>query len=131
MIMSMGARWEGLRCRWQLARLHSPRSGLVLLVGDLLHPVDGKAVECLLNGDVRHRRGRRCAVPVFLTRLEPDHVSRVDLFDRAALALYQAAARRDDEDLAKGMGVPCRASAGLKGHRVAAAPRRSGRSEQG
>src|SRR5215207_7903759 len=130
MIASMGARWEGLRCGWHLARLHGPRSGLVLFVGDLLHPVDGKAVECLLNGDVRHRRGRRGAVPVFLIGLEPDHISRMDFLDRAALALYQAAACRDDKDLAKWMGVPCRASAGLEGHRVASRPRRSGRSEQ-
>jgi hypothetical protein len=115
----------------QVARLHGPRSGLVLFVGDLLHPVDGLAVECLLNGDVGHRRGRRGAVPVFLIGLEPDYISRVDFLDRSTLALYQAAARRDDEDLAKGMDVPCRASAGLEGHRVAGRPRRSGRSEQG
>src|SRR5215204_6977682 len=124
MTASTGARWEGLRCGWQLTRLHEPRSGLVLFVGYLLHSVDGLAVEYLLNSDVRHRRGRRGAVPVFLIGLEPDHVSRVDFLDRAALALYQAAACRDDKDLAKWMGVPCRASAGLEGHRVACRPRR-------
>jgi membrane protease YdiL (CAAX protease family) len=89
------------------------------------------AVERFLNGNMRHRRGRRCAVPVLLTGLEPDHIARVDFLDRSALALYQAAARRDDEDLAEGMSVPCRASAGLRGHRVARRPRWSGRSEQG
>src|ERR1700722_247289 len=33
----------------------------VLLVADLLHPVDRLAVEPLLDGDVAHRRGRRRA----------------------------------------------------------------------
>lgn len=59
------------------------------------------------------------------------HIARVDFLDWAVLALYQAAAHRDDEDLAEGLDVPCRASAGLKGHRVASRPRRSGRFEQG
>src|SRR5207302_10627174 len=39
----------------------------VLLVADLLHPVDGLAVELFHNGDVRHGRGRRGAVPMFLS----------------------------------------------------------------
>ena len=51
------------------------RSAGVLLVADLLHPVDGLAVERFLDGDVRHRRGRRRAVPVLLAGREPDHVA--------------------------------------------------------
>src|SRR6266566_9842624 len=38
-----------------------PRSGLVLFVADLFHPVGGLAVELFLNGDVRHGRGCRGA----------------------------------------------------------------------
>ncbi len=59
----------------------SPRSGLVLFLADLFHPVDGLAIEALLNGYVRHGGGCRGAVPVFLTRLEPDHVPRMNIFD--------------------------------------------------
>src|SRR5215212_2399267 len=76
-----------------------PDSGPVLLVAHVLHPLDRLAVERLLDGDVRHRRGRRRAVPVLLAGLEPDHVARADLLDRAALALGQARAEGDDERL--------------------------------
>src|SRR6266581_5356170 len=51
------------------------RSALVLFVADLFHPVGGLAVEAFLNGDVRHGRGCRGAMPMFLTRREPDHVT--------------------------------------------------------
>src|SRR3954469_20117584 len=50
-------------------------SPLVLLVGDVLHPLDHLAVEPLLDGDVGHRRGGRRPVPVLLARREPDHVA--------------------------------------------------------
>src|SRR6266542_2325113 len=59
----------------------------VLFVADLFHPVHRLAVELFLNGDVRHGRGRRGAVPVLLTRREPYHVARPNLLDRAAPAL--------------------------------------------
>src|SRR5438876_10158144 len=54
----------------------APSSALVLFGAFLFHPVDGLAVEPLLNGDVRHGSGRRSAVLMLLTRLEPDHVTR-------------------------------------------------------
>src|SRR5689334_15109382 len=62
-------------------------SPAVLLVGDVLHPLDRRAVQLLLDGDVAHGRRRRGAVPVLLARLGPDHVARPDLLDRPALAL--------------------------------------------
>src|SRR3954471_13168197 len=40
----------------------------VLLVGDVFEPVDGLAIELLLDGDVRHRRGWRRAVPMLFAR---------------------------------------------------------------
>src|SRR5438093_277197 len=79
--------------------LFGARAGLVLLVGDLFHPVDRLALEAFHDGDVRHRRGRRGAVPMLLTRRAPDHVAGADSLDRASPALNQAAARRDDQDL--------------------------------
>ena len=68
---------------------------------DLLQPVDGFAVEPLLNGDVRHRGGRRRAVPVLFARREPDDVAGANLLDRAAPSLRQSAAGGDDERLAR------------------------------
>src|SRR5436309_8153750 len=77
--------------------LFGARAGLVLLVGDLFHPVDRLAVELLHNGDVRHGRDCRGAVPMLLTRRAPDHVTGADLSDRASPALNQAAPSRDDQ----------------------------------
>src|SRR5207248_8383998 len=68
---------------------------------------------------------------MLLTRLEPDHISGSDFLEGAAVPLYQAVACRDDEDLAKGMRVPCRASARLEGDGVTRCPSRSSRLEQG
>ncbi len=45
------------------------RSLAVLLVAHLLQPVRAFAVEMLINGDVRHRGGRRGTMPVLFTRL--------------------------------------------------------------
>ena len=47
--------------------------------------------------------GRR-PVPVLHARREPDHVTGVDLLDRAALLLNPAAAGRDDERLTQAGG---------------------------
>src|ERR687898_2500864 len=83
----------------------------VLLVADLFHPVDDLAVERLLNGDMRHRRRGRCAMPMLLIRRKPDHITWVDFLDRATPSLHPPAAGRDDQGLAERMGVPCRARA--------------------
>ena len=69
-------------------------SPAVLLVCNLLHPVDDLAVVLLLDGNVRHGRGGRRAVPMLFSRREPDHIAGVDLFDWSALAPRPAAARR-------------------------------------
>ncbi len=79
----------------------SPSSSLVLFVADLLHPVGGLAVEPLGNGDVGHGRGWRGPVPVFLTRLEPDHVTRPDVLDWTTPALDPITASGHDQGLAK------------------------------
>src|SRR4051794_3825810 len=87
---------------------------VVLFVADLLHPVDDLAVQCFLNRDVRHRSGRRDAVPVLLTWWTPDHISRPDYSHRAAPALHEPAARRDNERLAERVRMPIAARAGLE-----------------
>ncbi len=88
--------------------------GLVLFVADLLHPVNHFAVERFLNGDVRHGRGGRGAMPMLFARREPDHVAGPNLLDRAAPTLRSPAASRNDQRLAKRMGVPCGSSARLE-----------------
>jgi hypothetical protein len=44
------------------------QSGSVLLVADVLHPIDDSSHQGLLNGNVRHPCSRRCAMPMLLTR---------------------------------------------------------------
>src|SRR5207247_5099411 len=87
---------------------------LILFVANLFHPVGGLPVELFLNGDVRH--GRRCsgAVPMLLTRWEPDHVPRPNLLDQPSPALCQTATSCHDQRLAQRVSVPCRPSAGLE-----------------
>ena len=41
--------------------------GSIVLIADLLHPVDGLSVELFLNRDVRHGRCWRSAMPMLLT----------------------------------------------------------------
>src|SRR6266446_5610297 len=96
--------------RW----FYGASSGLVLFVADLFHPVDGLSVELLLNGDVGHGRDCRGAVPMLLTRREPDHITRPNFLDRASPALYPAAAGCHDQGLAQRVGVPCCPGARLK-----------------
>jgi hypothetical protein len=57
-----------------------------------------------LNGDVRHGRGWRGAVPTFLSRLEPDHVTWSNVLDGTTPVLYPTAASRHDQGLAKPSG---------------------------
>ena len=90
-------------------------SGLILLVADLLHPVDDlSALELFVNRDMRHGRRWCGAMPMFFARRYPDHVSGTDLFDRAVPALYPAAAGRHDQGLAQRVGVPGRPGARLE-----------------
>lgn len=47
-------------------------------------------------------------MPVLLSRREPNHVTRVNLLDRTTLPLSPSAARRHDQGLSEGMGMPGR-----------------------
>src|ERR1700692_369949 len=83
-----------------------PRSGAVLRVADLFHPVDDFAVQRFLNGDMRHRVRRSCAVPVLLTGREPDDIASPDFLSGAAFALHPAAAGGHDQRLTQWMRMP-------------------------
>src|SRR3954452_7324129 len=78
----------------------------VLLVGDLLHPVDVLAVEGFLNGDVAHSGGRRRAVPVLQPRRKPHNIAGPHLLDGAAVALHPSQSRGDDQRLSERMRMP-------------------------
>src|SRR3954470_4709730 len=97
---------------------------VVLLVGDLLHPVHNLAVELFLDRDVRHGARQRGAVPVLLVGRAPDDVSRPDDPDGTAGALHVAAPGGADQRLTQRMRVPIAASAWFKGDVGAARARR-------
>ena len=90
------------------------RLSLVLFVADLFHPLDSFTVEIFLNGDMRHTRGCRSSMPVFLTRRDPDDITLPDFLDLTAPLLNPAGAGRHDQYLAERVGVPCSACPGLE-----------------
>ena len=98
----------------------------VLFVADLFHPVDGFAVELLLNGDVRHRRRGRRPMPMLFARRKPDHVARPNFLDRPTPSLRPAAAGRHDQGLTERVRMPCRPGSRLEGDAGANSPRRLG-----
>ena len=86
----------------------------VLFVADMLQPVDGLAVERLLDGNMRHRRRGRCPVPMLFARRKPNDVARPDFLDGTAPMLRPTEPGRDNQCLTEGMGMPCGAGAGLE-----------------
>src|SRR5260370_28717048 len=105
-------------------------SACVLFVADLFHPVDGFAVELFLNRDMGHRRDWSGAVPMLLTRRNPDDVPRPNLLDRPSPALCPATTGRHDQGLTERVCVPCGSGAGLEGDTGAESAGRSGRIKQ-
>src|SRR5260221_27663 len=94
-------------------------SGAVLLVGDVLHPVDSFAIELFHDCDMRHRGGCGRAVPMLLAGRTPDYVAGPDFFFWFAPTLRPAASGGDDQRLAERMRVPRRARAPFKRHQGA------------
>src|SRR5579875_532194 len=77
----------------------------VLLIRNMLHPLDYLAVPSLLNRDMRQCRIRSRAMPVLFTRRKPHNITRPDLFNRSPLTLHPAAASRHDQHLSQRMRV--------------------------
>jgi hypothetical protein len=64
-------------------RLPGLRRGVVLVVGDVLTPVDcGMLVVDLVEREVDHQSAGGSAVPVLLVGLDVDAVARADYLDR-------------------------------------------------
>jgi hypothetical protein len=95
-----------------------------MFVFDFLNPLDHLAVEHFLNGDMRHRRGGRGAVPVVLAGQKPDHLAGPDIFEMAAPVLRATASGGHNKSLPERMGVPCRPRAGLEAHACVSNQRR-------
>src|SRR5262249_26327143 len=92
------------------------RSALILFIADLLHPVHDRAIKRFLQSNVGHGRGGCSAMPVFLPRRGPDHVSWMNRLDRTIPALRTAAPCRHDQGLAQRVGMPGGARTRLEGH---------------
>src|SRR5918994_2464780 len=88
------------------ARARPGASLEVLLIGYVLHPVHDLALDCFLNGDVRHARCGSGAVPMLDRRRDPYGITWPDLLDAATPLLNPAESGRYDEPLAGRMGVP-------------------------
>src|SRR6476660_2844061 len=84
-------------CIVQLRCLVSKR--VVLFVADLLHPLNWTSIQRLLNGDMRHRRRRRRAMPMLFTGRDPHHVAGPEFLYGAAPTLHPAEAECDDQRL--------------------------------
>src|ERR1700728_3881232 len=97
--------WANNKARSALPALASA-SGLVLLVGDWLHPLDVLAVKRFLHSDMNHDGARTGAVPMFFARRNPDHIAGTDFSGLIAPYLNPAAAGNHRECLAERMGVP-------------------------
>src|SRR4051812_37409289 len=69
-------------------------------------------------------------MPMFLAGLEPNHISRTDLFDRSSFVLHPAEAEGDNQRLAERMRVPGGAGAGLEGDGCAGYSRRRGHRDE-
>jgi hypothetical protein len=64
-----------LNIRLGMPSLCSCGSAFVLLVADVLHPVEDLPVKLLLDGDVRHSSGGTCAEPMLFAGREPQTTS--------------------------------------------------------
>src|SRR5262245_37185207 len=69
-------------------------------------------------------------MPMFLTRRDPDHITRANCLKWTSPTLHQATARRHDQGLAQRVGVPGGSRAGLECDTDAARACRSGWLEQ-
>src|SRR3954469_8753463 len=78
-------------------------SSLILLFGYLLHPLDSLPIKRLGNRDMRHARGRRCAVPMLLAWWNPDHIARPDFVFRTTFRLNPPVPSRNDQSLTERM----------------------------
>src|ERR1035437_8194180 len=106
--------------RWRRRPLGKPTDAQnsvsleILLVGHMLHPIYNFAVELFLYGNVSHGSRRSGTMPVLFTGSKPNDIPWMNVLDGATFQLQPTSARRHDQGLTKGMGVPRCACARLK-----------------
>src|SRR2546423_11675329 len=103
---------------------------MVLLIADMLHPVNDLSVELLLDRKVSHAGNRRGSVPVLFTGRKPDHIAGANLLDWTACALHPATACGHDKSLSQWMSVPSGPRTRLERHASALNKRRIRRLEE-
>jgi hypothetical protein len=139
--MSHAKREVGAACAWRLffhaeavtiaffvqsraLHLQSRLASAILLITDVLHPIDNFSIERFLDCNVCHRcRGRR-AVPMLFALGKPDHIARVNRFNYSAPMLRPPKAGRNDQRLTEWMCMP--GGAGTRLERDACATNISG-----
>ena len=72
----------------------------ILFIADAFHPIGRFAIHLFLNSNMCQGRSWLGAMPVLLTRLDPNHVARPNLLDGATPALYQTGTGYHDQSLA-------------------------------
>src|SRR5947207_12168346 len=77
-------------------------SRAVLLVGNLLHPVDHLAVLDFLQADMSHARRRRSAMPMLFARRKPDDIAGADFLNGPSPPLHPANPGGHNEHMSKG-----------------------------
>ena len=102
-LRGVSARTQGYGDRAVPAARPSPS---ILLVINLLHPLDDLSVEPLLDRDVRHRRCWRRAVPVLLAGRDPHDVAWPNLLDGPASTLHATATRGYNQRLTEPVYMP-------------------------
>src|SRR6266487_3720900 len=102
----------------------------ILLIGNVLHPLDDFTIQRFLNGDVSHCSCRRRAVPMLLVRRKPDYIAWANFLDRSALTLRPAEAGGNYQRLTEWMCMPGGASTRLECDSCATNACRLGRLEQ-
>ena len=90
---------------------------VVLLVGYLFHPSNVLSVANVGKGNVAHRGGRSCPVPMLHIWRTPDDVPGFYLVLFAAFLIHPSGARSDDERLPGRMRMPSGARAWQKRHK--------------
>jgi hypothetical protein len=71
----------------------------VLRLGDFFHPFYRLAIKAFLDGDMGHGSCYGGPMPMFLTRVNPNHITGIDLLNRTAFPLHPATTGRHDEGL--------------------------------
>src|SRR5579872_112715 len=89
---------------------------MVLLVRDVLQPIDDFAVELFLKRDVRHRGGRGSTMPVLLTWREPYHITGSNLLHQPTFTLNPAAPGGHDKRLTEWVRMPGSPGTRLESH---------------